>query len=119
MKRSHYMIVAMLICGVALTWGLALSSEGTQEQGKELLAAKLSMVEAIAIAKTQFPGQVIEAELEREHEQVVYEIEIASTTGVVTEIKVDAQSGELLSSKIEDEDDDDHEKKKCEEKDRD
>ena len=117
MKRSHYMIVAMLICGVALTWGLALSSEGTQEQGKELLAAKLSMVEAIAIAKTQFPGQVLEAELEREHDQVVYEIEIASTTGVVTEIKVDAQSGELLSSKTEDEDD--HEKKKCEEKDRD
>ena len=117
MKRSHYMIVAMLICGVALTWGLALSSEGTQEQGKELLAAKLSMVEAIAIAKTQFPGQVLEAELEREHDQVVYEIEIASTTGVVTEIKVDAQSGELLSSKVED--DDDHEQKKSEEKDRD
>ena len=40
MKRSHYMIVAMLICGVALTWGLALSSEGTREQGKELLTAK-------------------------------------------------------------------------------
>lgn len=117
MKRSHYMIVSMLICGVALTWGLALSSEGTQEQGKELLAAKLSMVEAIAIAKTQFPGQVLEAELEREHDQVVYEIEIASTTGVVTEIKVDAQSGELLSSKVED--DDDHEQKKSEEKDRD
>ena len=77
-----------------------------------VLTAILSMVEAIAIAKTQFPGQVLEAELEREHEQVVYEIEIASTTGVVTEIKVDAQSGELLSSKIEDDDDHEHEKSK-------
>lgn len=117
MKRSHYMIVAMLICGVALTWGLALSSERTHEQGKEFLAAKLSMEEAIAAAKKQFPGQVLEAELEREHGQVVYEIEIASTTGVVTEIKVDAQSGELLNSKIED--DDDHEQEKSKEKDRD
>jgi len=109
------MIVAMLICGVALTWGLALSSERTQEHGTELLAAKLSMVEAIAAAKKQFPGQVLEAELEREDGQRVYEIEIASTTGVVTEIKVDAQSGDVLSSKIED----DHEQKKSEEKDRD
>ena len=112
MKRSHYMIVAMLICGVALTWGMALSSERTHEEGKELLTTKLSMVEAIAIAKKQFPGQVLEAELEREHDQVVYEIEISSTTGVVTEVKVDAQSGELLSSKIEDDDDHEHEKSK-------
>ena len=118
MKRSHYMIVAMLICGVALTWGLALSSEGTAEQGKELLTAKLSMEEAIATAKTNLPGQVLEAELEHEHGQAVYEIEIAGTTGAVTEIKIDAQSGELLSSKIED-NDEDHEKEKSEEKDRD
>ena len=64
----------------------------------------------------QFPGQVLEAELEREHGQAVYEIEIASTTGAVTEITVDAHSGELLSSKIED-DDDDHEYEKSKEKD--
>ena len=115
MKRSHYMIVAMLICGVALTWGLALSSEGNHEQNKGLLTAKLSMEEAIAKAKTQFPGQVLEAELEREHGQAVYEIEIAGTTGAVTEVKVDEQSGEVLSSEIED--DDDHEQEKSEEKD--
>jgi len=117
MKRSHYMIVVMLIGGIALTWGLALSSERTQEQGKGLLTANLSMEKAIAIANTTFPGQVLEAELEREDGQVVYEIEIVSTTGVVTEIKVDAQSGELLSSKIEDADD--HEKEKSEESEQD
>jgi len=42
--------------------------------------------------------------LENEHGQAVYEIEIASTNGVVTEITVDAQTGELLGSEIEDED---------------
>jgi len=111
------MIIAMLICGVALTWGLALSSEGTHEHGKGLLTAKLSMEEAIATAKTQFPGQVLEAELEREDGQAIYEIEIANTAGAVTEVKVDAQSGEVLSSEIED--DDDHEQEKSEKKDRD
>jgi hypothetical protein len=115
MKRSNYMIVTLLISGVLLTWGLALSSEGTHEQEEGLLTAKLSMEEAIATAKTKFPGQVLEAELETEHGQAVYEIEIASTTGSVTEIKIDAQSGELLSSDIEDQD----EQEKFEEKDKD
>lgn len=115
MKRSNYMIVTLLISGVLLTWGLALISEGTHEQEKGLLTAKLSMEEAIATAKTKFPGQVLEAELETEHGQAVYEIEIAGTTGAVTEIKIDAQSGELLSSDIEDQD----EQEKLEEKDKD
>ena len=73
------------------------------------------MEEAIATAKTKFPGQVLEAELETDHGQAVYEIEIAGTTGAVTEIKIDAQSGALLSSDIEDQD----EQEKFEEKDKD
>jgi len=96
-------------------WGLAQGSEGIHGQEEGLLTAKLSMEEAIAKAKTKFPGQVLETELENEHGQAVYEIEIASTNGVVTEIKVDAQTGELLSSEIED--DDDHEQKKSSDQD--
>jgi uncharacterized membrane protein YkoI len=95
--------------------GVGHSSEGTHGPKDGLLTAKLSMEEAIATAKAKFPGQVLEAEFENEHGQTVYEIEIASTTGVVTEIKVDAQSGELLSSAIEDQD----EREKSEGKDKD
>ena len=104
MKRSNFMIVPLLISGVLLTWGLALSSESIQGQEQGLLTAKLSMEEAIATAKAKFPGQVLEAELENEEGKSVYEIEIASSNGVVTEITVDAQSGELLGSEIEDQD---------------
>ena len=105
MKRSNYMMVTMLISGVLFASGFALSSEGTQGQEKNLLTAKLSLEEAIGKAKAKFPGQVLETELESEEGQVVYEIEIASATGVVTEVKVDAQSGAVLSSEIEDQDD--------------
>lgn len=115
MKRSNYLIVPMLAGGVLLMWGLAMSSEGTHGPEDSLLTAKLSMEEAIATAKAKFPGKVLEAEFENEHGQAVYEIEIASTTGVVTEIKVDAQSGELLDSEVEDQD----EREKSEEKDKD
>jgi hypothetical protein len=102
MKRSNYLIAPMLAGGVLLMWGLAISSEGTHGTGDGQLKAKLSMEEAIATAKAKFPGQVLEAELENEHGRTVYEIEIASTTGVMTEIKIDAQSGELLGSEVED-----------------
>jgi uncharacterized membrane protein YkoI len=115
MKRSNYLIAPVLAGGILLMWGLAISSEGTHGPKDGLLTAKLSMEEAIATAKAKFPGQVLEAEFENEHGQTVYEIEIASTTGVVTEIKVDAQSGELLSSAIEDQD----EREKSEGKDKD
>ncbi|MEX0829131.1 MAG: PepSY domain-containing protein [Nitrospirales bacterium] len=104
MKRSNYLIAPMLAGGVLLIWGLAMSSEGTHGAKDGLLTAKLSMEEAIATAKAKFPGQVLEAELENEDGQAVYEIEIASTPGVVTEIKIDAQSGELLGSEVEDQD---------------
>ncbi len=117
MKRSNYLIVPMLVGGVLLMWGLAMSSEGTHGPEDGLLKGKLSMEEAITAAKAKFPGQVLEAELENEQGQAVYEIEIASASGVVTEIKVDAQSGELLSSDIED--DEDTKQERSEEKDKD
>ena len=115
MKRSNYMIVPMLVGGVLLMWGLAMSSEGTHGPEDGLLTAKLSMEEAITAAKAKFPGRVLEAELEKEQGQAVYEIEISSATGVVTEITVDAQSGELLGSEVEDQD----EQEKSEGKDKD
>jgi len=103
MKRSHYMMLTLLISGVLFSSGFALSSDGTQKTEKTLKAT-LSMEDAITAAKAKFPGQVLESELENKEGMAVYEVEIASATGVVSEIKVDAQSGEILSSAIEDED---------------
>lgn len=115
MKRSNYLIFPLLAGGILLIWGLAHSSEDLQGQKEGLLTAKLSIEEAILTAKSKFPGQALEAEFENEKGKAVYEIEIASSTGAVTEVKVDAQSGELLSNDIEDHDD--TEEEKSEEKD--
>jgi len=104
MKRSNYLIFPILAGGILLMWGMALSSEGTHRQETGVATTTLTLEEAIATAKTNFPGRVLETELENEHGQAVYEIEIASTNGVVTEITVDAQTGELLGSEIEDQD---------------
>jgi uncharacterized membrane protein YkoI len=45
---------------------------------------------------TSHPGKVLEVELENEHGQVIYEIEILDDNGKVWEIKVNAKTGERL-----------------------
>ena len=49
-----------------------------------------------------FPGKVLEVELEKEDQQIVYEIEILGGDGVIKEIYVDAKTGKQLFSKEDD-----------------
>lgn len=53
-------------------------------------------------AQQQQPGRVIEVEFEKRRQQYVYEIEILNTKGVVWELELDAQTGQLLERKQED-----------------
>jgi len=49
-----------------------------------------------------FPGKVLEVELEKEDQQIVYEIEILGSDGVIKEIYIDAKTGNQLFSKEDD-----------------
>lgn len=58
-----------------------------------------------AILKTvsrQYPGRVLEVELERESGGYIYEIEILDPSGEVWEVEIDAVNGRLLKSERED-----------------
>lgn len=50
----------------------------------------------------EYPGKVLEVELEHKHQRVYYEVEILDDQGVVHEIFVDARSGKVIRSKKED-----------------
>ena len=49
-----------------------------------------------------FPGKVLEVELEKEGNKIVYEIEILGGDGVIGEIYIDARTGKQLFSKEDD-----------------
>jgi uncharacterized membrane protein YkoI len=49
-----------------------------------------------------YPGKVLEVELEHKHHRVYYEVEILDDRGVVHEIFVDARSGKIIRAKEED-----------------
>lgn len=56
----------------------------------------LPLERILAIVERDFPGRVIEVELERENGRLIYEIELLLADGRVLEAEFDAQSGELV-----------------------
>jgi len=53
-------------------------------------------------AQQHQPGRVLEVEFEEHRGHYIYEIEILNTKGIVWELELDAQTGQLLERKQED-----------------
>lgn len=69
---------------------LRLSKEGVIRPFEEILPAALS----------RYPGsRLLEAELEREHDTYIYEVELLTVDGVVRELELDARDGRILKDK--------------------
>jgi hypothetical protein len=76
-------------------------SEGVMDKAEKAKAASIGIAEAIAAANKHVPGTVLEAEFEVKEEQSFWEVEIATDDGKLMEIKVDSQTGAVLSSEEE------------------
>lgn len=74
--------------------GQASESMGNAEKAK---AASISITQAIAAANNHVPGTVLEAEFEAKEDQSFWEVEIATDDGKLMEVKVDSQTGAILS----------------------
>jgi len=61
---------------------------------------QITMEEAIGISREQMPGQVVKAELESKHGRLIYEVDIVSTQGPKYEVKVDANTGEVIEVEL-------------------
>jgi len=70
----------------------------SEESGLPALSdlAKVSLADAISAAQTAFPGMVLDAGLENENGFVVYGVEVIGSSGVRTDVKVDAGNGRVL-----------------------
>lgn len=111
MKRFLNMTAFLTgITFLTITAGLALGHDKEDKDHESTLAhsATITMEQAIETAKAKFPGRVIESELESEDEGLVYEVKIVSASGETQEFEIDAQSGKILKTEIEQENDDDH-----------
>ena len=59
--------------------------------------AKVTIDEAIKTASEKVQGKVVEAELEKRHDKLVWEVEVVTAENKVMEIHIDAESGAVIN----------------------
>ena len=99
----HRLSSALLL--LSLLSAPALSRDFDQDEALELARSGQIMALDVLLqtALGKYPGAaLLEAELEREDGRYRYEIELLTVSGVVRELALDAQSGELLKDEEDD-----------------
>ena len=75
MKRSpHQITFVILVSALVLSAGFVLSAERERTDESSAPQSSVTIEQAIAIAKEKFPGHVLEAELENEDDNTIFEI---------------------------------------------
>ena len=104
---TKYALFSFLILGV---FGLSTASVSAQERGEKnesgereskattklAKKAKITLAQARETALREDNGTVESEELEKEHGKLVYSFDIRNSTGTITEIWVDAKTGEVV-----------------------
>lgn len=107
-------LAGVVVCGGVLLVGAGAVAVAERENDAvtDLRAARLSLVEAIALAEAQLGGRAVAAELDSKHGAVSYEIELVDGTAV-RELRLDAITGAVISSRDDESDADDDEDDAC------
>lgn len=58
--------------------------------------AKVTIDQAIKTASEKVAGKVVEAELEKKHDKLVWEVEVVTAENKVMEVHIDAKSGDVI-----------------------
>jgi uncharacterized membrane protein YkoI len=96
-------IMALAIGVVLVLNGPAWSDQkgkGKKDESKETVEmavkAKVTIDQAIKTASEKVPGKVVEAELEKKHNALVWEVEVVTAENKVMEIHIDGESGVVI-----------------------
>jgi hypothetical protein len=98
-------VTAIVVGTIVVVGGLVWSGEKEKRKGEEnkqmverAMAATVTIDQAIKTALENFPGKVIEAELEKEHGKTVWEVEIVTAEQQVMAVHIDAGSGSVITT---------------------
>jgi uncharacterized membrane protein YkoI len=96
-------ILAVAVGAVLVLNGPAWSDDkgkGKKDEAKETVEmaakAKVTIDQAIKTASEKVPGKVVEAELEKKHNTLVWEVEVVTGENKVMEVHIDAESGAVI-----------------------
>jgi len=95
-KSPTVFALAMLLSAPGI---LAVADSALGEEHNKLemaAAAKITINEAIKTASEKVAGKIIEAELERKHDKLVWEVEVLTAENKVMEVHIDAETGAVI-----------------------
>jgi uncharacterized membrane protein YkoI len=101
-------ITVAIIVGSVLLFSMPAWSDSKGKKDKEEGAhvtdlvkdAKVTIDQAIKTASEKALGTIVEAELEKKHGKTVWEVEVVGADGNVTEVHIDAASGEVIDTEM-------------------
>jgi uncharacterized membrane protein YkoI len=99
-------IVTALVIGVTVVIGGLVWSSGKErksgDENKQMvgmaMAATVTIDQAIKTALENFPGKIVEAEMEKEHGKTVWNIEIVTFEQQIKVVQIDAESGSVIAT---------------------
>ena len=100
MKKSKLLTVTFVLIGLIFgAAGACAAAEKNAEQSKLEKKAKVSRVEAEKIALAKVPGGTVkEADIEKEGGKLLWSFDITTPgTADITEVQIDAKTGEVIS----------------------
>lgn len=97
--RISIMAFATLLLAIA---GAAVASGHDEAKSLRDAGQIMSLEDVLSGVREEHNGRVLEAELERERGQYVYEVELLDRDGRVRKLVYDAENGELLSNRFDD-----------------
>lgn len=91
-------------CLLVLTPCIAVLADSDHMQARRLVetGSILPLEQVLKSVRGEWPGRILEVELERQRGGYIYEIEMLDAQGAVWELEVDAVTGRLLKTEQED-----------------
>jgi uncharacterized membrane protein YkoI len=93
-------IAVTIIVGSTLLWSIPAWSDSKAKITDLVKDAKVTIDQALKTASEKAPGTIVEAELEKKHGKTVWEVEVLGADGHVTEVHIDAASGDVIDTEM-------------------
>lgn len=96
-SSTLFVLTLLVAVGTLAVAGGAYADEKEKKGKAEMAAAaKVTIDQAIKTATEKIAGKVIEAELEKEHKKLVWEVEVVTAENRVMEVHIDADTGDVI-----------------------
>ena len=96
-RSPRILVLAMLLLTGGIFTAVGPASGGEKKGKTEMAAAaRVTIDQAIKTASEKVAGKIIEAELEKKHNKLVWEVEVVTSDNKLVEVHIDAETGTVI-----------------------